>query len=64
MMNQNEKILNWLQKETEKDELELKISKENFLKGIKKIKKEDIFEETKKEKLSLWKRLKKVLMGT
>jgi hypothetical protein len=55
MSQKTEKILNWYQKEIEKD----KIETDNKL---KKLKKEEIFED-KFKKLTLWQRIKKVLMG-
>ena len=62
-MNKNEKILKWYHNEAQKDDIELKQHKENLINSIKKIDKSDIFEESKKEKITLWKRIKKVLMG-
>jgi hypothetical protein len=44
-----------------KDKLELEKSKSSLINELKKYKKEDII--PKKEKLNLWTRLKKVLMG-
>jgi hypothetical protein len=54
----------WLRNEIKKDEKELENEKLKFLKEIKKFKKEDIVP-LKKEtpKLTLWMRIKKVLMG-
>jgi hypothetical protein len=63
MTNTNEKILNWFQKETSKDEMELNKIKEDIVKSIKNVDKNEIFTNTKKEKLTLWRRLKKVLTG-
>jgi len=57
----NSKQLDWFQKELMKDKNELEKEKEDFIKQIKQLKKEDIV--PKVEKLSLWKRIKKVLMG-
>jgi hypothetical protein len=54
--------LNWYQTEIEKDKLETDRQKEEFAKKIKGLKKEDIFED-KIKKLTLWQRIKKVLMG-
>jgi hypothetical protein len=54
--------LTWLNRETEKDRLELEREKNNLINQIRKINKEEIFEE-KIEKLTLWDRIKKVLMG-
>jgi len=51
-----------LNRETEKDKLELEREKNSIINQIKKIKKEEIFEK-KIEKLTLWQRIKKVLMG-
>lgn len=59
-----EKLLKWLDRETKKDVLEIEKEKKDFLKEIKKIKKEDILPKPiVKEKLTIWKRIKKVLMG-
>jgi len=52
----------WLENEIEKDNIELELEKKKIIENIKSIKKEDIFK-TKKEKQSLWMRIKKVLMG-
>ena len=62
-MNQ-ERLLQWLQKEQEKDRKELQNRKNNFIKEIKGIKKEDIIKPVEESpKLTLWQRIKKVLMG-
>lgn len=63
MMNRNEKIVTWFQNETEKDEKELDKIKKDFVDYMKKVDKEEIFEKEKKPKMSLWHRMKKVLMG-
>lgn len=63
MMKKNsEQILDWLQKEKNKDFLELELEKKKLIDNIKKIKKEDILPK-KPEKLNIWKRLKIMLMG-
>jgi hypothetical protein len=54
--------LNWYQKEIEKDKIETDRKKVEFANKLKKIKKEEIFEE-KFKKLTLWQKIKKVLMG-
>jgi hypothetical protein len=58
-------LINWLEKEKHKDQIELDVEKNNFINEIKKLKKTDLIkkEEPKKVKLTLWQRLKKVLMG-
>jgi hypothetical protein len=58
-------LIDWLEKERNKDQLELDVEKNNFIDEIKKLKKTDLIkkEEPKEVKLTLWQRLKKVLMG-
>lgn len=58
-----EKVLNWYSQEINKDKIELDKIKNNFIKDIKNIKKDTIFKEVVSEKLTLWKRIKKVLTG-
>lgn len=58
-----EKVLNWYSQEINKDKIELDKIKNNFIKDIKNIKKDTIFKEVVTEKLTLWKRIKKVLTG-
>lgn len=62
MKENQEKILNWYQKEIIKDSIELNKVKNDFIKNIKKIDKEVIFDK-KIKKQNLWQRIKKVLMG-
>jgi hypothetical protein len=62
MSQKTEKILNWYQKEIEKDKIETDRKKVEFANKLKKLKKEEIFED-KFKKLTLWQRIKKVLMG-
>lgn len=58
-----EKLQNWYNSELEKDIFDLETEKIKFIEEIKKIKKEDIVKEKPKEKLTLWKRIKRVLLG-
>lgn len=52
----------WLEKEIIKDEIQINREKLEFIKEIKKYKKEDILPQ-KPKKLTIWQRIKKVLMG-
>jgi hypothetical protein len=61
-MRNSEQKLNWLNKEVIKDRLELDREKLDLIKNIKQLKKENILPK-KPEKLTLWNRIKKVLMG-
>jgi len=54
------KIQKWFENEIEKDKQELNIDKKRFIETIKGLNKEELF---KTKKLSLWDRIKKVLMG-
>lgn len=60
MKNKSEQI-KWLMKEVNKDNIELENEKKKFLDEIKKFKKEEMF--PKPKKLTLWQRIKKVLMN-
>jgi len=52
----------WLFNEIQKDEEQTNIEKLELIKEIKKLKKEDILPQ-KPKKLTIWQRIKKVLMG-
>jgi len=54
--------LDWLEKEIQKDKNELDNEKTKFIQEIKKLKKEEILPVVPK-KLTLWQRIKKVLMN-
>ena len=55
--------IDWLQNEIIKDKKDLDKDKELFINQIKNLKKEDICLSKKQEKLSIWQRIKKVIMG-
>ena len=63
MTQKKQQILNWLDKEKERDNLEIKSTKEKFISEIKGLKKEDFFEKPKEIKLTLWQRIKIALLG-
>ena len=62
MKRKSEQQLDWLMREMTKDKIELEKEKNDFIKKIKNLKKEDILPK-KPEKISLWKRLRMMLMG-
>jgi hypothetical protein len=64
MTQKKQQILNWLEKEKERDNLEIKSTKQKFISEIKGLKKEDLFEQPKEVKLTLWQRIKIVLLGS
>ena len=55
--------LEWLEQEIKKDQLSLQKSKIDLINEIKKHKKEELIPKKEIIQLSLWKRIKKVLMG-
>jgi hypothetical protein len=57
----SQQLLNWLNKEKVKDEIQTKRAKEKVINEIKGLKKEQLF--PKKEKLSVWKKIMVVLFG-
>jgi hypothetical protein len=56
---ESQNLLNWLEKSKKSDEKEIETYKQKIISQIKDLNKEDIIE--KKEKLTLWKRIKKAL---
>ena len=64
MTQKKQQILNWLDKEKERDNLEIKSNKQKFISEIKGLKKEDFFEKPKEIKLTLWQRIKIALLGS
>lgn len=62
LLTREEQAIDWLKSELEKDKKELEIEKLRIIESLKNFKKDEIV--IKKEKLTLWKRVKKVLMGS
>jgi hypothetical protein len=62
LLTREEQAIDWLKSELEKDKKELEIEKLRMIESLKDFKKDEIV--IKKEKLTLWKRVKKVLMGS
>lgn len=58
----SQKMLSWLESEKNKDKLEIEQSKQKYIKEIMGIKKEDMFPTPKK--LTLWQRIKILLLGS
>ena len=57
-----QKILNWYSNETKKDKQELDIEKNEFIRKIKGMKKDEIVNQ-KPKKITLWERIRKVLIN-
>lgn len=61
LSTREEQAADWLKSEIEKDKVQLEHEKQKIIESIKNFKKEDII--IKKEELTIWKRIRKVLMG-
>jgi hypothetical protein len=61
LKTEKEKNIEWLKNEILMDQQQLDREKTQFIQQIKNFKREELL--PKKEKLTLWKRLKKVIMG-
>lgn len=59
--DRSQQLLNWFSSEKLKDQRELDRQKEKIIKEIKGLKKDELF--PKPVKLSLWKRIKVILLG-
>jgi hypothetical protein len=57
-----QKILNWYNNETKKDKQELDIEKNEFIRKIKGMNKDEIVNQ-KPKKITLWERIRKVLIN-
>jgi hypothetical protein len=61
LSTREEQAIDWLKNEIEKDRSDLNKDKQRIIESLKDFRKEDIAKP--KEKLTLWKKIKKVLMG-
>ena len=59
-----ENLLNWLELEKKKDKVQLDRDKKNTIQEIKGLNKRDFFYDQQPEKLTIWQRLKRTLMGS
>ncbi len=61
LSTREEQAIDWLKNEIEKDRADLDKEKQRFIESLKNFKKEEIAKP--KEKLTLWRKIKKVLTG-
>ena len=62
--DRNQQALKWLEKEQNRDKLEVNSVKEKLIKDIKSFKKDDLFKkEEVKTKLSVWQKIVKMIWG-
>lgn len=62
LSTREEQAIDWLKNEIEKDKTELEKEKQRMIESLKDFRKEDIAKP--KEKLTLWKKIKRVLTGS
>lgn len=60
--NRDELVVNWYEKELNKDRKELEVSKHQYINLLKTVDKTKIFESKEKPKLTLWQKIMKVIM--
>jgi hypothetical protein len=61
MTQDNQRILSWYENQKKKDQKEVELAKKKFIEEIKMIGKNELFKEPKK--LSLWQKLKIMILG-
>jgi hypothetical protein len=61
LSTREEQAIDWLKNEIEKDRADLNKEKQRFIESLKNFKKDEIAKP--KEKMTLWKKIKKVLTG-
>lgn len=59
--NQTTQLLNWLNSEKVKDDIQVNIQKKKYIEEIKKTKKNELF--VTQTKLSIWKKIKIMILG-
>ena len=62
MKTKTSKQLQWYQSEIHKDQNELKVDKEKFIKSLEGLTKNDILPK-KEKKLTIWQKIMRVLLG-
>jgi len=61
MTQENQRLLNWLNKEKKRDEVELDFNKKRFIQEIRKQKKENLIPTP--PKLTIWKKIRLIILG-
>jgi len=61
LSTREEQAIDWLKNEIEKDRADLNKEKQRFIESLKNFKKDEIAKP--KEKMTLWRKIKKVLTG-
>jgi hypothetical protein len=62
-MDRNQQALKWLEKEKQKDNLEISYSKQKLIDEIQSFNKNTLFAKPQEEKVTIWKRIRKIIWG-
>ena len=62
--DRSQQALKWLEKEQEKDKLEIKSSRDKLIKEIKGLNKDDLFKKEPVKKLTIWQKIKQMIWGS
>lgn len=55
--------LNWLTREKVRDQKQLDVTKKQLIEEVKQLNKEQLFKKNEPPKLSIWKKIKLILLG-
>jgi hypothetical protein len=62
--DRNQQALRWLDKEQQKDKLEIKSVKDKLINDIKGLNKEDLFKKEPVQNLGIWQKIRKMIWGS
>lgn len=62
--DRSQQALKWLEKEQEKDKLEIKSVRDKLIKEIKGLNKEDLFKKEPVKKTTIWQKIRKMIWGS
>ena len=62
--DRNQQALRWLEKEQQKDKLEIKSVKDKLINDIKGLNKEDLFKKEPVQNLGIWQKIRKMIWGS
>jgi hypothetical protein len=61
--DRNQQALTWLEKEKQKDNLEIKSTKDKLIKEIKGLNKEELFKKEPEKKTTIWQKIRQMIWG-
>jgi hypothetical protein len=61
--DRNQQAITWLEKEKQKDNLEIKSTKDKLIKEIKGLNKEELFKKEPEKKTTIWQKIRQMIWG-